>query len=133
MCFYESTFSCRLRFPVHPFLMELLAQFGIAPGQLMPNSWSIVINCMQIWLASNGDMIKMGELTYLYRLKESKECGYYKLVPWERRTRNVKGLPSSFRYWKSRFSLCLGMISRLNLAVIRAISRGCFIGGEPRP
>ena len=83
--------------------MELLAHFGIAPGQLMPNLWRIVINCMQIWLASNGDMITMGELTYLYHLKESKECGYYELVPWERRTRIVKGLPSSFRYWKSRF------------------------------
>ena len=74
----------------------------------MPNSWRIVINCMQIWLASNGDMIRMGELTYLYRLKESKECGYYELVPWERRTRIIKGLPSSFRYWKSRFFFVSG-------------------------
>ena len=32
VCFYESTFSCGLRLPVHPFLMELLAHFGIAPG-----------------------------------------------------------------------------------------------------
>ena len=98
VCFYESAFTCGLRLPVHPFLMELLAHFGIAPQQFMPNSWRIVVNCMQIWSASNGDMIKVGELTYLYRLKESKEYGYYKLVPWERRTRIVKGLPSSFRY-----------------------------------
>ena len=53
-------------------------------------------------MAANGDIIKVGELIYLYRLKESKEYGYYELVPWERRTRIVKGLPSSFRYWKSR-------------------------------
>ena len=32
VCFYKSTFSCGLRLPVHPFLMELLAHFGIAPG-----------------------------------------------------------------------------------------------------
>ncbi|XP_030924495.1 uncharacterized protein LOC115951423 [Quercus lobata] len=88
--------------------MELLDHFGIAPGQLMPNSWRIVINCMQIWLASNGDMIRLAELTYLYRLKESKEWGYYELVPWERKTRIVKGLPSSFRYWKSRFFFVSG-------------------------
>ena len=48
VCFYESTFSCGLRFPVHSFLMELLAYFGIALGQLMPNSWRIVINYMQM-------------------------------------------------------------------------------------
>ena len=36
-------------------------------------------------------------------MKESKEYGYYELVLWGRKTRIVKGLPSSFRYWKSRF------------------------------
>ena len=78
--------------------MELLGFFGIAPGQLMPNSWRIVVNYMEIWLAANEDMIKVGELVHLYRLKESKEYGYYELVPWMRRVRIVKGLPSFFRY-----------------------------------
>ena len=55
--------------------MELLNHFGIAPRQLMPNSWRIVVNCMEIWLAANGDMIKVGELIYLYRLKKFKEFG----------------------------------------------------------
>ena len=38
VCFYEATFTCELRLPVHPFIMELLGFFGIAPGQLMLNS-----------------------------------------------------------------------------------------------
>ena len=108
ICFYEVAFSCGLRFPVHPFIMELLDHFGIAPGQLMPNSWRIVVNCMEIWLAAIGDMIKVGELVHMYRLKESKEYGYYELVPWGRKTRIVKGLPSSFKYWKSRFFFVSG-------------------------
>ena len=62
------------RFPVHPFIMELLNHFKIAPKQLMPNSWRIMVSCMEIWLATtDGDMIKVDELVYLYRLKESKE------------------------------------------------------------
>ena len=69
----------------------------------MPNSWRIVVNCMETWLAVIRDMIKVGKLIHMYRLKESKEYGYYELVPWERKNRIVKGLPSSFRYWKSRF------------------------------
>ena len=32
ICFYEAAFSCGLRFPVHPFIMELLDHFGIVPG-----------------------------------------------------------------------------------------------------
>ena len=105
--FYEATFTCGLRLPVHPFIMELLGFFGIAPEQLMPNSWRIVVNCMEIWLAANEDMIKVGKLVHLYRLKELKEYGYYELVPWVRRARIVRGLPSSFRYWKSRFAFCV--------------------------
>lgn len=38
VCFYEAAFLCGLRFPVHPFIMELLDHLQIAPGQLMPNS-----------------------------------------------------------------------------------------------
>ena len=109
VCFYESAFVCGLRFLVHLFLMELLDHFGIAPGQLMPNSWRIVVSCMGIWLvAIDRDMLRVDELVYLYRLKASKEYGYYELVPWEKRTRIVKGLPSSFRYWKSRFFFVSG-------------------------
>ena len=82
VCFYESTFVCWLRFLVHPFLMELLDRFGIALGQLMPNLWRIMVSCIGIWLAANDrDMLKVDELIYLYRLKVSKEHGYYELVP----------------------------------------------------
>ena len=123
VCFYESTFACGLRFPVHPFLMYLVDCFGIAPGQFMPNSWRIVVSCMGIWLASNdGDMLKVDELIYLYCLKASKEHGCYELVPWEQRTRIVRGLLLSFKYWKSRFSLCLGTILRLPLVRFGVIS-----------
>ena len=38
VCFYEVAFTCRLKLPVHPFVMVLLGHFGIALGQLMPNS-----------------------------------------------------------------------------------------------
>ena len=67
-----------------------------------------MVNCMEIWLAANEDMIKVGELVHLYCLKESKEYGYYELVPWVRRARIVRGLPSSFKYWKS----CIFFVSR---------------------
>ena len=62
VCFYEAA--------IHPFIMELLNHFKIAPRQLIPNSWSIVICCMEIWLATTeGDMIRVDEFTFLYRLK----------------------------------------------------------------
>ena len=82
VCFYEATFQSGLRLPVHPFIMELLNHFNIALGQLMPNSWRIIVSCIEIWLESTErDMIRVDEFTYLYHLKKSKEYGYYELVP----------------------------------------------------
>ena len=77
--------------------MELLNHFNIAPGQLMPNSWRIVISCMKIWLAiTEGDMIGIDKFTYLYCFKEFKEYGYYELMPWVREARIV---PRLLRRW----------------------------------
>ena len=61
-----------------------------------------MVSCMEIWLATtDGDMIKVDKLIYLYHLKEFKEYGYYGLVPWVKEARIVRDLPSSLWYWKS--------------------------------
>ena len=44
---------------------------------------------------TKGDMIRVDEFTYLYHLKESKKYGYYKLVPWVRKSRIITDLLSS--------------------------------------
>ena len=132
ICFYEATFTCGLRLPVHPFIMELLGFFGITPRQLMPNLWRIVVNCMEIWLSTNEDMIKVSELVHLYRLKKSKEYGYYELVPWVRRARIVRILPSSFRTCGSPVSFsCPGTVLRPSLTRLGVMSQGYFVGREP--
>ena len=75
----------------------------------MLNSWRIVISCMVIWtIIANRDMITTNEFVYLYHLKEFKEFGYYEFVPWNRKSRLVVDLPSSFRNWKSRFFFVSG-------------------------
>ena len=104
VCFYEATFLCGLRFPVHPFIMELLNHLHIALMQLMPNSWRIVISCMVIWTTiADGDIITLNKFIHLYRLKESKEFRYSELIHWDKGSRLILDLPSSFRYWKSRY------------------------------
>ena len=97
-------FLCGLRFLIHPFIMELLHYLNIALGQIMPNSWRIVISCVMTWtIIADGDMITLNEFVHLYCLKESKEFRKYELVPWDRRPRLIIYLPLSFRYWKSRY------------------------------
>ena len=38
VCFYKATSLCGLRFPIHPFIMQLHSNFQIAPSQLVPNA-----------------------------------------------------------------------------------------------
>uniref|UniRef100_A0A7N2MTF2 Uncharacterized protein n=1 Tax=Quercus lobata TaxID=97700 RepID=A0A7N2MTF2_QUELO len=71
--------------------------YAFAHGELMPNSWRIVISCMVIWtIIADGDMITLNEFVHLYHLKESKEFGYYEFVPWNRKSRLVVDLSLSF-------------------------------------
>ena len=108
VCFYEAAFLSGLKspspppphpLPPNPFIMELLHHLGIAPGYLMPNSWWIVISCMKIWMiVIERNMIFLDKFVFLYCLKESKEFGYYELVPWDRKARLIVNLPSSFHY-----------------------------------
>ena len=109
VCFYEADFLCGLHFPVHPFIMQLLNEFQIAPVQLIPNAWRMIISCMSIWMsACDGEMITLKEFLFLYRLKTSTHYGYFELLPWDRKSRIVRGFPSSFWDWKSRYFFISG-------------------------
>lgn len=82
VCFYEAGFLCGLRFPVLSFIMQLLNEFRIPPGQLIPNSLRTIISYMSIWMsACYGEMITLNEFLSLYRLKASTDYGYFELLP----------------------------------------------------
>ena len=53
-------------------------------------------------------MLTVNEFVHLYRLKESKEFEYYEFVPWDRKSRLIADLSSSFRYRKSIYFFVSG-------------------------
>ncbi|KAL0010596.1 hypothetical protein SO802_005704 [Lithocarpus litseifolius] len=82
VCFYEADFTRALCLPTHPLVRELFAYLHLAPAQLVPNSWQIIISCMVVWMSANdGDVIKKEELLHFYRLRKSKDPGYYEFKP----------------------------------------------------
>ena len=58
-------------------------------------------------VVTEEDTIKLDEFVHLYYLKESKEYGYYELVPLVKKVRINTDLPSSFQYWRSRYFFCV--------------------------
>ena len=53
-------------------------------------------------------MITLNEFLFLYRLKASTHYGYFELLPSDRKSRIVRGFPSSFHDWKSRYFFISG-------------------------
>ena len=61
VCFYEADFTSGLCFLVHPFVRELFSYLHLAPTQLVPNFWRILVSCMVVWMSANdGDVIRRG-------------------------------------------------------------------------
>ena len=77
-------------------------------------------------------MIRLDEFIHLYRLKESKEYGYYKLVPGSGRRGSsgiflcLSGTGSSGTF------LYLEMDERFFLMTFGVKFLGCFVDGGPR-
>ena len=64
---------------------------------------------MSIWMyACDGEMITLNEFLFLYHLKASTHYGYFKFLPSDRKSRVVRGFPSSFCDWKSRYFFVSG-------------------------
>ena len=46
VCFFDVAFDNDLRFPLHPFIKEVLQHFNICPSQLAPNGWGILVGLL---------------------------------------------------------------------------------------
>ena len=46
VAFYKGAFQAGLRFPLQPFVRELLGYLSLAPGQVALNGWWTIVSCM---------------------------------------------------------------------------------------
>jgi hypothetical protein len=69
VAFYETDFRVGLRFPMQPFIRELLGRLNLSPGQLATNAYRTAIACMVMWrVCSKGaDSLTVDELLYCYK------------------------------------------------------------------
>ena len=55
-----------------------------------------LVSCMVVWMFANvGDVIKRDKFLYFYRLRKSKDPGYYEFKPWDRASRLILDYPLS--------------------------------------
>lgn len=63
-----------------------------------------MICCMVIWIYANDrETSWIDEFLHFYRLRKSKDLGYWEFKPWGRSSRLVLNSPSSIWNWKTIF------------------------------
>uniref|UniRef100_A0A2N9FF04 Transposase (putative) gypsy type domain-containing protein n=1 Tax=Fagus sylvatica TaxID=28930 RepID=A0A2N9FF04_FAGSY len=109
--FYEADFKAGLRFPVQPFVRELLDYLSLAPGQINPNGWRTIISCMVMWrVTSNGEEdLTVDEFLFCYEpVQIALSRGFWTFKNRDVNSRVVQGLPSSDRIWKDGYFFVCG-------------------------
>uniref|UniRef100_A0A2N9H2L5 Transposase (putative) gypsy type domain-containing protein n=1 Tax=Fagus sylvatica TaxID=28930 RepID=A0A2N9H2L5_FAGSY len=111
VAFYEADLKAGLRFPMQPFVRELLDFLGLAPGQVNPNGWRIIVSCMVMWrVSSNGsEDLTVDEFLFCYEpCQIALSRGFWTFKNRDANTRIVQGLPSSDRIWKDKYFFVCG-------------------------
>ena len=66
VAFYESMLTTSLHFPIQPFIRELLDFLSLAPGQVAPNGWRVIISSMVMWRESSNGLNDITVEEFLY-------------------------------------------------------------------
>jgi hypothetical protein len=111
VAFYEADLRAGLRFPIQPFVRELLDFLSLAPGQVNPNGWRTIISCMVMWrVNSNGEEdLTVDEFLFCYEpVQIALSRGFWTFKNRDANSRVVQGLPSSNRIWKDGYFFVCG-------------------------
>ncbi len=111
MAFYEVDFQAGVRFPLQPFVRDLLDFLSLAPGQVAPNGWRTLLSCMVMWRVSSNEQedLTVEEFLFCYEpCQIAASLGFWTLKHRDLDTRIVQGLPSSNRTWKDGYVFVCG-------------------------
>ena len=107
VCFFEVAFDNGLRFPLHPFIKQVLQHFHICPSQLAPNGWGILVGLLVFFRDRGLGIPNVALLLHLFNPMTTAEGFIY----FPRRPGAplvISDLPSSHRTWKVRYFFVSG-------------------------
>ena len=107
VCFFEVAFDNDLRFPLHPFIKEVLQHFNICPSQLAPNGWGILVGLLAFFRDRGFGVPNVALLLHLFSpTATTKGFIYFSRRPGAPPV--ISDLPSSHRSWKGRYFFVSG-------------------------
>ncbi|KAF0934710.1 hypothetical protein E2562_028307 [Oryza meyeriana var. granulata] len=104
ICVYAQAFASGMRLPLHPFVSDSLAHFGIAPSQLAPNGWRVLVGFAVLCHFRGIGAPSLPVFRHFFTLAPlPKGKGWYSFRARESVPALFTGLPSSVKAWKEEF------------------------------
>jgi Putative gypsy type transposon len=105
---YELMLKDGMRFPIPRLIRDVCDHYEIAPSQLMPNAWRVLMSLESLG-SRHGVDCELGEVLFSYYLKEHDvDKGRYKLIARVGRAPIVTCLRTNDRGWKDRYLFVRG-------------------------
>lgn len=103
-----SYFKLGFSFPMHPFFIDLLNFYEIAPMQLTPNSFRVAACMYILYDQAFSVALTARELGYFYQLKDvGRKVGVFYLTAWNNRQgKCIKGNKKGMYDWLEQFLYC---------------------------
>ena len=77
VCFFEAAFENDLRFPLHPFIKNILQHFNVCPSQLSPNFWGILVGLLVFFRDKGLEVPSIALLLDFFNVKEASKGFLY--------------------------------------------------------
>ena len=97
VCFFEAAFENSLRFPLHPFIKNILQHFNVCPSQLSPNFWGVLVGLLVFFRDKGLGVPSIALLLDFFSMKEASESFLYISKRTTARP-NISDLPSSHKH-----------------------------------
>jgi hypothetical protein len=102
VCVYAHALEAGMRVPLHPFFSNALTHFGLAPGQLAPSGWRVLVGFF-VLCHDAGVLPSVTIFGHFFSLAASKLKGWYCFRAKNAADALFTGLPKSNKGWKGKF------------------------------
>ncbi|CAN6179133.1 unnamed protein product [Urochloa humidicola] len=103
ICVYAQALEAGMRIPLHGFFCEVLAHFGVAPSQVVPNGWRVMAGFVVLSHFACVSRPSLAVFRHFFSLCAHKLKGRYWFRGKDSAGALVNGLPHSLKGWKEEF------------------------------
>ena len=112
VAFHPAFLEIGARLPLHPYIRRVLRECSVAPAQLNPNAWRVVIGMFALWRRLGFPEPTLREIRHCYSFRPHRAGGdgWWALASFDKQGGEplITGLPTSNKEWKKSWFVAAG-------------------------